>query len=339
MIQLSRDEIRSAVGITTTVPMEIVYAAGRVPVDLNNIFITSGETAGMVAEAERAGFPRNSCAWTKGCFAAARRLGLRAVVVVTEGDCSSTHALGELLAGEGVEVTGFAFPFGRDRRLLRLHMERFADAMGTTMNAAEDAKARLDPVRALARRIDALCWREHKVCGDEAHLWQISCSDFNRDPGAFADQARRFIEDAAQRRPEPPERRIALVGIPPICEGLFGLMESLGARVVFNEVPRQFTMPSGGGDLVDQYARYTYPYDIFGRIDDIVASCADRRVDGIIHYVQSFCFRQVQDVLIRRALGTPILTLECDRPGPLDARARTRIEAFIEMLPPGGGEG
>ena len=59
-----------------------------------------------------------------------------------------------------------------------------------------------------------------------------------------------------------------------------------------------------------------------------------RRIDGIVHYVQSFCFRHIQDRLVRERLRMPILTLEVDRPGPLDARSRTRVEAFLEMLRP-----
>jgi benzoyl-CoA reductase/2-hydroxyglutaryl-CoA dehydratase subunit BcrC/BadD/HgdB len=55
-------------------------------------------------------------------------------------------------------------------------------------------------------------------------------------------------------------------------------------------------------------------------------------VDGVIHYVQAFCFRQIEDMIVRQRLKTPILTLEGDRPGPLDARTRIRLEGFTEML-------
>jgi len=34
----------------------------------------------------------------------------------------------------------------------------------------------------------------------------------------------------------------------------------------------------------------------------------------------------------RRLRQLPILTLEGDRPGPLDARTRIRLEGFIEMI-------
>ena len=90
------------VGITTTVPMEILFAAGLRPLDLNNAFITSDDPGAMVAEAERAGFPRTMCAWVKGLYAAVHRLGVRRVVAVVEGDCSNTQALMEILESEGV---------------------------------------------------------------------------------------------------------------------------------------------------------------------------------------------------------------------------------------------
>jgi benzoyl-CoA reductase/2-hydroxyglutaryl-CoA dehydratase subunit BcrC/BadD/HgdB len=109
-------------------------------------------------------------------------------------------------------------------------------------------------------------------------------------------------------------------------------MEASGASVVFNEVQRQFAMPEAVVDIYEQYARYTYPYDIFGRIEDIKAQAAMRNLDGIIHYCQSFCFRQIEDLLIRRELNLPILTIEGDRPGPVDARTRIRIESFLQMI-------
>ena len=71
---LSAADAARTLGLTTTVPVEMLFAAGLRPVDLNNIFITSGMTAELVEEAEIRGFPRNSCAWNKGIYSAARRL-------------------------------------------------------------------------------------------------------------------------------------------------------------------------------------------------------------------------------------------------------------------------
>ena len=61
------------VGFTTTIPLEILIAAGRRPVDLNNIFITDPDPQGLIEEAEVAGFPRNICGWIKGLYGVARR--------------------------------------------------------------------------------------------------------------------------------------------------------------------------------------------------------------------------------------------------------------------------
>ncbi len=48
--------------------------------------------------------------------------------------------------------------------------------------------------------------------------------------------------------------------------------------------------------------------------------------------MQSFCFRQVEDLILRYEMDLPILTLEGDKPAPLDARTKVRIESFIEMV-------
>jgi benzoyl-CoA reductase/2-hydroxyglutaryl-CoA dehydratase subunit BcrC/BadD/HgdB len=40
----------------------------------------------------------------------------------------------------------------------------------------------------------------------------------------------------------------------------------------------------------------------------------------------------MQDIILRKELKTPILTLEGDRPGPLDVRTELRLEAFMESL-------
>jgi MoxR-like ATPase len=67
-------------------------------------------------------------------------------------------------------------------------------------------------------------------------------------------------------------------------------------------------------------------------VDDIKAEVARRRVDGIIHYVQAFCFRQIEDLILRKEIALPILTLEGNRPGKVDFKSRVRIEAFLDML-------
>ena len=330
---LSPIEAARTVGLSTTIPVEVIFAAGLRPLDQNNIFITSGITADLVEQAEREGFPRNSCAWNKGVYAAARGLGLTRMVGVTQGDCSNTHATMEMLQAAGLRIIPFAFPYQpEDAELLSLSFRRFAEALGTTLEEAGEWKRRLDAVRALAHRIDELCWRDGRVSGAEQHLFLISCSDFFGDAQEYGRRAEALIAQTRSRAPMPQMIRLALVGIPPIVEGLFDFLEKRGARIVYNEIPRQFAMPDPTRSLIEQYSRYTYPYDIFHRLDDIRAQLKLRHVDGVIHYVQSFCFRQVQDAILRKNIDLPILTLECDRPGPIEMSAETRLEAFLEML-------
>jgi benzoyl-CoA reductase/2-hydroxyglutaryl-CoA dehydratase subunit BcrC/BadD/HgdB len=328
------------IGLTATVPAEVLLAAGCVPLDLNNVFITASDAAALVAEAEHRGFPRNSCAWIKGIYGTARQLGIRRVIGVAQGDCSNTHALMEVLASEGVEVIDFNYPFPKDAAALGAALDGLARRLGTMREAAERWRERLLAVRASLAEIDRLTWQEDRVGGEENHRWLIGSSDFDGDPDACGRAAAAFLAEARARPPQRARHRLGYIGIPPICSGLYAFLESLGARVVFNEFQRQFSMPAcrpagrpgRPRDLVEQYLSYTYPYDVHGRIADIREAVRVRRLDGLVHYVQSFCFRHIQDRLLREALEVPILTLEFDQPGPLDGQGRTRLEAFVEML-------
>jgi len=320
------------IGLTATVPVEVLLAAGARPLDLNNVFIASESPTARVHEAEHRGFPLNCCAWIKGIYATARRLDLARVIGVAQGDCSNTHALMEVLRAEGVEVLDFTYPYPKDPAALASCLDALARRLGTTRQAAEAERERLAPLRRTLAEIDRLTWQAGTVTGEENHLWLLGATDFAGDPEGYAADAEAFADEARRRPPLAERHRLGQVGIPPICEGLHAFLEGLGARVVFNEFQRQFSMPPGPEDLVDQYARYTYPYGVDGRIEDIRRAVAERRLDGLVHYVQSFCFRHIQDRLLREAVAVPVLTLELDRPGPLDGQSRTRLEAFVEML-------
>jgi len=330
--KMERPRAKDMVGLTATIPIEIVYASGLKPVDLNNVFITDPDPGGLVDEAERRGFPRNLCAWIKGIYAAALKLGISKVIGVTEGDCSNTHALLEILGVEGVEVVRFGYPASREVGDIRRELERLAGAFGVRLEEAEEQKKALDGVRRSIRRIDELTWRDGKVSGEENHLWLISCSDMTGDYEEFGNRARDFIAEAEAREPFRAEVRLGYMGIPPICSGLYDFCRELGAEIVFNEMQRQFSMPYETDSLVEQYRRYTYPYDIFFRLRDVTRVIKTRRIEAMLHYVQSFCFRQIQDRIVHETLDVPVLTIEFDRPGVIENRTKTRIEAFVEML-------
>ncbi|UCH33420.1 MAG: 2-hydroxyacyl-CoA dehydratase [Armatimonadota bacterium] len=321
------------VGITTTVPIEIIYATGRSVVDLNNVFITSADPGDMLDRAELAGFPRTLCGWIKGIYTTALDLGLTHVVAVTQGDCANTCALMETLADQGIEIIPFAYPYDRDRDLLALQIEKVRQHFGAAPEAVADAKRRLDVIRAKAHRIDALTWQSDAVTGKQNHYYQITCSDMKSDPSAFERELDGFLAGISDAAPLHADRlRLGYIGVPPIVTDLYDHLEALGARVVFNETQRQFAMPFDTTDLVEQYRLYTYPYGVFWRLRDIKAEVERRRIEGIIHYAQNFCFHQIEDLIVRRHLSVPILTLEGDRPGPMDAGMRLRVESFVEML-------
>lgn len=320
------------VGITTTAPSEVLFAARRAPVDLNNIFVTDLKNSAYVEDAEVDGFPRTTCAWIKGMYAACLDHGVGEVIAITQGDCSNTHVLMEIYRMKGVDTVPFNFPYGRDPEMMDRSLKLLMDHFGVSPAEAEAWREKLAPVRAKLAQIDRITWDGGKVSGFENHLLLVSSSDFEGNPAAFEAKLDRFIAEAGARAPMDHPVRLGLVGVPPIINGLFEFAEEHGARIVFNEVARQFSMPLGGDTLAEQYLRYTYPYDVGPRIDDISAEIERRGLDGIIHYVQSFCHRQMEDLIFRDRLDVPILTVEGDAPRDIDARTKIRLESFIRMI-------
>jgi benzoyl-CoA reductase/2-hydroxyglutaryl-CoA dehydratase subunit BcrC/BadD/HgdB len=329
----------SRIGFTTTIPIEILFSAEKTPVDLNNVFINHPQKKALVEEAELEGFPRNICGWVKGIYAVAMRLDLDEVIAVTQGDCSNTQALMETLQLKGMRIFPFSYPYDRDEELLHLQIRKMMAHYGVTEADAASAKTRLDVIRENLALIDELTWRADTVSGFENHYFLVSSSDMKGDFDAFQEEVERFLKEVKGRREFDPQIRLGYVGVPPIYDDLYSFVEGLNARVVFNETQRQFSMPYRTATLLEQYLKYTYPYDIFSRLEDIREEVQRRRIDGLIHYVQAFCFRQIEDLILRYRMNLPILTLEGDKPAPLDARAKVRIESFIELLRGKKGEG
>jgi benzoyl-CoA reductase/2-hydroxyglutaryl-CoA dehydratase subunit BcrC/BadD/HgdB len=322
----------SRIGFTTTIPIEILFAAGKTPVDLNNVFITHPQKKTLVEEAELEGFPRNICGWIKGIYAVAMRSDLDEVIAVTQGDCSNTQALMEILQLKGMRVFPFAYPYDRDEELLHLQIRKMMEHFGVPEADVRPVKMRLDMIREKLALIDRLTWQEDTVAGGENHYFLVSSSDMKGDFEAYREEVEDFLKEAMGREKSHPEIRLGYVGVPPIYDDLYSVVEELKARVVFNETQRQFSMPYRTDTLLQQYLKYTYPYDVFSRLRDIRGEVGRRRIDGLIHYVQSFCFRQIEDLILRYEINVPILTLEGDKPTLLDARTKVRIESFIELL-------
>jgi benzoyl-CoA reductase/2-hydroxyglutaryl-CoA dehydratase subunit BcrC/BadD/HgdB len=322
------------IGITTTVPVEVLLAAGYQPVDLNNIFITDPNPDKLVNIAERAGFPLNTCTWIKGIYGVCISRKVDTVLCVTTGDCSNTIMLMEVLKLKKLKVIPFAFPDKPDKSKMREALENLAASLGTTIEAAEKIKEQLKPARQAVWKLDELTWRNNQVSGYENHLWLVSSSDFNRDTVLNERQLQKLVTEYKQRLPYPDTwLRLGYIGVPPVfAPDFFGYLENNGAHVVFNEIQRQFSMPSPGKSLAEQYSYYTYPYSIYGRLKDIKNEIKRRRLDGIIHYVQAFCHRGIGDIIFRESLDLPILTLEGNQDFYLTQHMKTRIEAYLDML-------
>ncbi len=323
-----------SIGITTTVPTEVLIAAGYMPVDLNNIFISSTDRERLVNVAERAGFPQNCCTWIKGIYSICLEHNINTVLCVTSGDCSNTIMLMEVLKQKGLEVIPFAYPAQPNPTLMREALEELARSLGTTLDEAEKAKAKLNIARNLAHELDDLTWTKNKVNGFENHIWLVTSSDFNADIGEYEKGLSNLISEAESREPYSDDfLRLAYIGVPPVFgDEFYPFIERNNARIVFNEVQRQFSMPNNGHSLAEQYSNYTYPYSISGRLEDIVPQLQQRQVDGVIHYVQAFCHRGIGDIVFRDSIDVPILTLEGNVDFMLNNHVKTRIEAFIDML-------
>jgi benzoyl-CoA reductase/2-hydroxyglutaryl-CoA dehydratase subunit BcrC/BadD/HgdB len=328
------------IGFTTTIPVEIILAAGHVPVDLNNVFVSHPDPMRFIRRSEKEGYPRSLCSWIKGIYGVARELNpVDMLLIVTEGDCSNTSSMLETFRiKDSSPILTFNYPHNRDAVRLESEMKQLAKELKTTLEAAQLQMAHLISVRQKLKVLDELTWQTGQVTGGENHLWLVSSSDFNGDPQVFEEKLDTFLSGAQKRPPKNAPIRLAFAGVPPIFSDLYDYLDSRGASVVLNEMQRQFSMPNDSPSLVEQYLQYTYPYDVFFRIEDLEREIKRRKVQGLIHYVQTFCHRGIEDIVLRNKLTVPVLTLEGDAPGPLDARTRLRIDIFLEMMEKWGQE-
>ena len=318
-------------GFTTTLPVEIIIAAGYTPVDLNNIFIT-GDSEKYVDKAEHAGFPRNTCSWIKGLYSVVKEENLDVFIPVTEGDCSNTKSLTEILIDEGVNTIPFAFPHRRSYNNLKSEIDRFRSDFSVTEKKLMETKKYLDLIRSKLIELDKLTYIDYKVTGLENHLWLVNSSDFGSNPEEYEKNLDNFLLEAKQRKSIKPEIILGFIGVPPILKDLYNFLDNEKYTIVFNEIQRQFSMPFLEKDIVEQYIRYTYPYGISERIKDINTEVETRNIQAILSYSQAFCHRQIDNILFKKYIKTPMIIIEGDQPTELDERTKLRLESFFEIL-------
>lgn len=322
------------IGITTTVPVEVLIAAGYKVIDLNNLFIASGDYSKYIETAEKDGFPKSSCAWIKGIYGACLRHDIKEIVGVVQGDCSNTRALIEVLESRGIKVCPFSYPHTRKIEEVTLSIREFMKVFSVDDYDVEKVRERLSKIRGLAKRIDQLTCVEGKASGFENHLYQVMLSDFNGNMQECENMLGEKLLEMEKRLPAAKKIRLGYIGVPPMTCDLYDYVEKFDARFVYNEVQREFAFPRSGhaGNIYEQYHDYTYPYDINFRLSEIKKQIEERRLDAIIHYTQAFCHRAIEDIVIKNEIHIPVLTMEGDKLNVLDPRTKLRLEAFLDML-------
>jgi benzoyl-CoA reductase/2-hydroxyglutaryl-CoA dehydratase subunit BcrC/BadD/HgdB len=322
------------IGLTTTVPVEVLIAAGYTPIDLNNIFIGSGDYLKYIDIAERDGFPKSLCAWIKGIYGACLENNIKEIVGVVEGDCSNTKALIEVLQLKGIKAYPFSFPHSHKLTDVENEVRKFMELFNVEEEAVEAVRKRLNEVRRLSKEIDELTYIDNKANGLENHIYQVSLSDLNGNINDFEAELKKAIDDIKKREPINKKLRLGYIGVPPMTGDIYEFVGNFNAHFVYNEVQREFAFPRGieAVNIFEQYYDYTYPYNTEFRIGELKKQIELRKLDGIIHYTQAFCYRAVEDIVIKKQLDIPILNIEGDKLNTLDARTKLRLEAFLDML-------
>ncbi|TCT15414.1 benzoyl-CoA reductase/2-hydroxyglutaryl-CoA dehydratase subunit BcrC/BadD/HgdB [Natranaerovirga pectinivora] len=322
------------IGITTTVPVEVLIAAGYEPVDLNNIFVTSTEYENYIDIAERDGFPKSSCAWIKGIYGVCIQEGIDEIIGVVEGDCSNTKSLLEVLSLHNIKIHSFSFPHSHRLEDVKKEIQKFMNIFNVSEKVVEEVRIQLNTIREKVKEIDELTYIDGKITGFENHLYQVSLSDFNGSPEAFSNELDNVIASGKNRESVNKAIRLGYIGVPPMTGDIYDYVENHNAHFVYNEVQREFAFPryKKAANIYEQYYDYTYPYDNEYRLKELKKQIEDRQLDALVHYTQAFCHRAIEDIYLKSQLDIPILHIEGDKINRLDARTKLRIEAFLDMV-------
>jgi benzoyl-CoA reductase/2-hydroxyglutaryl-CoA dehydratase subunit BcrC/BadD/HgdB len=320
------------IGLTATIPLEILIASNRKPHDLNRLFLSDSNPQELIEEAELAGFPKSACPATKGVYGTALRHGVNELIVVTGGACGNIRSLMDILALHDMTIVPFSYPQDRSPDSLAHEIKKLAHHFNASPSGINQARIRLNAIRTKVHEIDRLCWQENKGSGAENHHVLLATSDMKGDPDRFEREIDQLLGKIANRKPRKEKIRLAYLGIPPLWSNLYETFEGLGGRVVYNEFPHQTSMPDLRDSLVEQYCGFTPHYDIFTRLAEIERQLETRQVHGIIHSLQSPCTGQVEDLIFRQRLKLPLLTLCTNRLGPVDNHTRMQIADFTNRL-------
>jgi len=157
--------VSGTIGFTTTIPVEVIFAGGYTPCDLNNIFITDPDPMRYIERAERDGFPKSMCNWIKGIYGVVMEKAVDAVITVMEGDCSNTQALAEILRYKGIKTIPFSYPYDRDKEALAREIEKLMVELAVESDALARVEEEIENVRSDLALIDRMTWKERPSYG------------------------------------------------------------------------------------------------------------------------------------------------------------------------------
>ena len=321
------------IGITGMMPIELIFDSGAVPLDIRNFFIQHPDRVTYIQRGEMDGIPDNAGIMTKGIYGTVMENKIEEVVVVFQKDSIKSYALAEMFESQGVIVYRFNFPEHRNRQSLKLEIENLAKQLKmVNLENLEYWRFKLNEIRELARRIDELTYEKNIVSGYENHKYLASMTDFEGDTELYMTKLYNFLDEIKNEKPFKQEIRLGFIGEPPIFPEIYKIIERCGARVVFNEVQRQYAMPYPADSVIDQYLKYTFPYDISKRVEDINAEIERRNIHGIIHYIDITGQAFADEMLFRREIGLPILTVEGGNSLVVNVKTITQISNFVNML-------
>ena len=244
-----------------------------------------------------------------------------------------------------VDALGQDFYYATLRRFVAQLEARFE--MALTADALADSIRLYNCQRALWSALRA-AWAEGRV--PTAIYYDLRDVRFTRDPLNVNAQIRDALGNTASRAPNAPTApRLLLMGSLHVPRALVDAIEEAGARVVAEDSAcdeREVSVPireEGTREelvraLAMQYLDSPAPRmrDLSHRLDYLARLAETRRVNGVICSYYKFCdlflaeFPVVKEFFESRQI--PVLLLEDEGAPALSGQARTRLEAFIEML-------
>jgi benzoyl-CoA reductase/2-hydroxyglutaryl-CoA dehydratase subunit BcrC/BadD/HgdB len=345
------------------VPEELTLAAGAIQVGL-----CAGAEIGK--EAAEKVLPRNTCALIKSFvgFKIARLCPYieSCDLVVGETTCDGKKKAYEIFA-DYAPVYVMEIPQMKqacDRDLWKAEILRFkAEIEGVTGNTITAARLKeaiklVNARRAVLQRLNRLrAAAPAPISGRDALL--INQISFYDDPVRFTQKIGELCDELEQkikagRGVAPAEApRLMLSGCPMAVPNwkLPFVVESSGAIIVGEEScigarnTRDLVDESGEtleamlDAIADRYMRidcacFTPNTE---RLEHIVEMTRNLKADGVIHYGLSFCQPYaIEAFKVEKALqaaGIPMLSLETDYSMEDVEQLKTRVEAFVEMLP------